>query len=152
MAVIGSTRLEPIVGEIMFGDIYLNNKPRRQFIMPGVSVCDFFPKHQDISNAQIFSNIHFHKKSEVELYFNKLKEFDPPIIGPIDEVGWVKRKIVSSGLDPRLFEDLVTYSEKSMTKPFYIHMKHNTLLLMNNCIASLKDVLSYYMSQYKQWK
>ena len=58
-------------------------KTRRQFIMPGVSVSDFFLKYRDISNAWIFSHIRFHKKSEVEWYFNKLTEFDPPIIGPI---------------------------------------------------------------------
>ena len=48
--------------------------------MPGVSVSDLFPKNRDISNAQVLSIIHFHKKSEVEWYFNKLKKFDPPII------------------------------------------------------------------------
>ena len=67
----------------MPGDIYLGGKARRQFIMPGVSVSDFFLKYRDISNAWIFSHIRFHKKSEVEWYFNKLKEFDPPIIGPL---------------------------------------------------------------------
>ena len=68
LAVIGSTRLDPVVGEIVRGDIYLDNKPRRLSVMPGVSVSDFFLKYRDISNAQIFSNIHFHKKSEVEWY------------------------------------------------------------------------------------
>jgi hypothetical protein len=99
LAVIGSTRLEPIIGEIMPGDIYLGNKARRQFIMPGVSVSDFFLKYRDISNAWIFCHIRFHKKSEVEWYFNKLKECDPPIIGPINEVRWTKRKLVQSRLE-----------------------------------------------------
>jgi hypothetical protein len=99
LAVIGSSRLEPVIGEIKVGDIYLGDKVRRQLNIPGVSVSDFFLKYRDISSAWIFSHIRFHKKSEVEWYFNKLKEFDPPIIGPIDEVSWTKRKLVQSRLE-----------------------------------------------------
>ena len=99
LATFGSTRVKTVVGKAVPGDIYLGGKARRQFIMPGVSVSDFFLKYRDISNACIFSYIRFHKKSEVEWYFNKLEEFDPPIIGPIDDVSWFKIKLVQSGLD-----------------------------------------------------
>lgn len=92
---------EPVndISKVQAGDFNVGNRPHRMSAtLPGVSISDFLHEYRDTLNGWIFRNIKFKDASDVEWYFKKLAEHDPPIIMPINDFEWIKREQLQKGL------------------------------------------------------
>jgi hypothetical protein len=97
----GFSTPEPVndISKVEAGDFEIRNKPyRASTTLPGFSIKDFFHEHMDILNGRRFGHVKFKDNREVEWYFKKLSEYDPPIIKPIIDIEWIKREQLEIGL------------------------------------------------------
>jgi DNA-binding HxlR family transcriptional regulator len=101
LVAIGFSVPEPVsdYSKVEVGDFYIGNKPHKMSAkLPGVSISDFFHKYRDSTNGWRFSYVKFKNESEVKWYFDKLSEYEPPLIKPIGEIEWIKREQLQNGL------------------------------------------------------
>lgn len=77
-----------------FGSFY-NKKQNKAFTMstllPDISASDFLHRYRDFQNGWRFHYLKFRDTSDVEWYFQKLMEFKPPILGPAEQIEWIKK-------------------------------------------------------------
>jgi hypothetical protein len=74
---------------------FYDEKQNKAFTMstpiPDISVTDFFHRYRDFHDGWRFRYIKFKDVSEIEWYFQKLMEFKPPILGPAEQIEWIKK-------------------------------------------------------------
>jgi DNA-binding HxlR family transcriptional regulator len=95
LATIGFTIPEPVndISKVEAGDFLIRSKPHRiSSILPGASIKDFFHEYRDFLNKGRFRDVKFKDTSDIEQYFKKIAEHEPPIIMPINDIGWIKRE------------------------------------------------------------
>jgi hypothetical protein len=96
LATIGFSVPKPVEDELdpPLGAFY-DNKQNKAFTastpLPDISASDFFHKHRDFDNGWRFHYIKFKDTSEVEWYFQKLMEFEPPILSSAEQIDWIKK-------------------------------------------------------------
>ena len=101
LVAIGFSVPEPVNhnSKVKAGDFNIGNKLYRMSgTLPGVSISDFFHEYRDSANGWRFRYIKFKDTLEVKWYFNKLGEYEPPLIKPIGEIEWIKREQIQKGL------------------------------------------------------
>jgi hypothetical protein len=96
LAAIGVSVPEPVEDDLNppLGAFY-DNRQHKAFTMskplPDISASDFLHTARDFNNNRRFHYVKFKNISEVEWYFQKLMEFEPPILGPAEEIEWIKK-------------------------------------------------------------
>lgn len=101
LVAIGFSVPEPVNdnSKVEAGVFDIGNKPHKMSAkLPGVSISDFFHKYRDSTNGWRFSYVKFKNESEVKWYFDKLSEYEPPLIKPISEIEWIKREQLQNRL------------------------------------------------------
>jgi hypothetical protein len=96
LAAIGVSTLQPVKDDLdpPLGAFY-DNKQNKAFTMstpiPDISASDFFHRYRDFQNSWRFHYIKFKDTSEVEWYFQRLMEFNPPILDHAEQIEWIKK-------------------------------------------------------------
>jgi hypothetical protein len=74
---------------------FYDNRQHKAFTMskplPDISTSDFLHTDRDFNNNRRFHYVKFKNISEVEWYFQKLMEFKPPMLGPAEQIEWIKK-------------------------------------------------------------
>jgi hypothetical protein len=110
LAAIGVSLPQPVEDELnaplgSFYDQKLNKAFYMSTPLPDVAASDFLHRNRDFGNGNRFQYIKFKKKKEVEWYFQRLSEFEPPILGPAEEIEWIKMKRYERNLKLPPFEE-----------------------------------------------
>ena len=81
---------------------FYDKKQNKAFYMttslPHIAARDFLHRNRDFNNGWRFRYIKFRNLSGVEWYFQKLMEFKPPILGPAEQIEWIKKHRLEKNL------------------------------------------------------
>lgn len=104
-ATIGFSVPEPVKDDYPPLGAFYDNKQNKAFTaspsppLPGSSSSDFLHRHRDFENGWRFHYVKFKDTSEVEWYFKKLTEFEPPILSPVEQIEWIKKDRLKKKLE-----------------------------------------------------
>jgi DNA-binding HxlR family transcriptional regulator len=150
LVAIGFSVPEPLVSDyskVQAGDFYIGNKPHKMSdTLPGISISDFFHEYRDSANGWRFRYVKFKDTSEVKWYFDKLSEYEPPLIKPIGELELIRIKRERE----RLLQKELSWPVEGETRYGIIDRQLHEFLLDCTCLLGETESLMEHVWKYKR--
>ncbi len=149
LVAIGFSVPEPVsdYSKVEAGVFEIGNKPHRMSdTLPGISISDFFHEYRDSANGWRFRYVKFKDTSEVKWYFDKLSEYQPPLIKPIGESELIRIKRERE----RFLQKELSWPVEGETRYGIIDRQLHEFLLDCICLLGQTEMLMEHVWKYKR--